>query len=272
MVHPKYGNSRIYYFYSIVFTNDLFTQERRTADRMTDYIKPEVYGSVHIKYILMGLAMWTFIPLIGKNFLTKSQNRIAAIVLIIFTIGQEVLNDSALMAQGLWRLSDDLPLHMCGFSLFLTSWALYFKNQTTFELAYFWGIAASTQAILTPDLSGIWNPIGVFVFFFSHSIIILNVIWLLVVEKMRLRKSAFVNTIIVTNGFAFLISIFNIIVDGNYWYLCTKPITNNPFVLGEWPFYILSIQIAGILIMGLIYLPWLPYFRRLRLQTEADKA
>lgn len=239
---------------------------------MTDYIPPEVYGSLHLKYILMGIAMWTIIPIIGKKFLTKTQHRIAAYVLIIFTIGQEIINDSSLMFQGLWQLSADLPLHMCGFSLFLTSWALYNKNQTVFELSYFWGMAASTQAIFTPDLSGIWNPIGIFVFFFSHSMIVLNVIWLLVVEGMRLRKSALINTLILTNGFAFLMTIFNFFVEGNYWFLCTKPVTNSPFLIGEWPFYIVGIQFAGIILMGLIYLPWLPYFHRMTLQSDSITA
>ncbi len=237
---------------------------------MIDYIRPELYGPLHLKYILMGLAMWIIIPFFGKQFLTKSQHRIVAYILIIFTIGQEIINDSSLMFQGVWQLSVNLPLHMCGLSLFLTSWALYSKKQTAFELAYFWGIAGSTQAILTPDLSGVWNPIGIFIFFFSHSIIVLNVIWLMVVDGMRLRRSSLIDTIILTNGFVFIVSIFNFIVNGNYWFLCAKPVSNSPFLIGDWPFYLLGIQIAGIVLMGLIYLPWLPYFRRLRLQTESD--
>ncbi len=236
---------------------------------MTDYIASEVYGSLHLKYILMGLAMWTIIPFIGKKLLNKSHIRAVAYILIILTIGQEIINDSYLIFKGLWQLSSSLPLHMCGFSLFLTSWALYSKEQTAFELAYFWGIAGSTQAIFTPDVTGIWNPIGIFIFFFSHSIIVLNVIWLMVVDGMRLRRSSLINTIILTNGFSFIISIFNYAVNGNYWFLCAKPISNSPFLIGDWPFYLLSIQIAGIILMGLIYLPWLPYFRRLRLQTES---
>lgn len=238
---------------------------------MSEFIQAQVYGPLHIKYILMGLAMWTIIPFIGKKFLNRSQRRIAVYVLIFFTLGQEIISDSLLILQGLWQLSSSLPLHMCGFSLFLTSWALYSKRQSAFELAYFWGIAGATQAIFTPDVNGIWNPVGIFVFFFTHSIIILNVIWLMVVEGMRLRRSSLINTIILTNGFAFIISIFNYFVNGNYWFLCAKPISNSPFLIGEWPFYLFSIQLAGIFLMGLIYLPWLPYFRRLRLQTESDE-
>lgn len=239
---------------------------------MTDYIRPEVYGSLHLKYMFMGLAMWTIIPFLGKKFFNSAQKRIMVYVLIFLTIGQEVINDSTLMIQGLWDYKSDMALHMCGFSLLLTSWALYSRRQSAFELAYFWGIAGATQAILTPDLTGIWNPLGIFIFFFSHSMIILNVVWMMVVEGMRLRKSALINTIIVTNGFCFIMSIFNQVIGGNYWYLCERPLSDSPFLIGEWPIYLVAIQISGIIMMGLIYLPWLKYFRQLTLQSESTTA
>lgn len=236
---------------------------------MTDYLPPVIYGPLHLKYIFMGLAIWTIVPFIGKKFLNNTQRQIAVYLLVILTLGQKIINDSTLILQGLWEFSADLPLHMCGFSLILTSWALISKKQEAFELAFFWGIAGGSQAILTPDLTEIWNPLGIFVFFFSHSLVILNVIWMIVVDGMRLRKGSLLNTIILTNGFAFLITIFNSFIGGNYWYLCIKPLSNSPFLIGEWPFYILSIQLAGIILMGLIYIPWLPYFRRLALQSDS---
>ena len=239
---------------------------------MTDFITPEVYGPLHFKYMFMGFAIWVIVPFIGKKLMSKSQQRITVFILILLTLGQEIINDTSLMLQGLWRLSDDLALHMCGFSLFLTSWALFSKKQSAFELAYFWGIAGATQAILTPELSGIWNPLGIFVYFFSHSMIILNVIWMMVVEGMRLRKSSLLNAIFITNGFCFIMTIVNQLVNGNYWYLCTKPLVNSPFLIGEWPFYLIGIQIAGMIMMGIIYLPWLPYFRRMALQSKSTTA
>ncbi len=180
--------------------------------------------------------------------------------MIFLTLGQEIINESVLFYQGLWKLSVNLPVHLCGFSLFLISWVLATKKQAAFELAYFWGIAGASQAILSPDLNGIGNPMGIFIYFFSHSIIVLDVVWLIYVEGMRLRKRSLLAVIILTNGFAFLVSILNNLIGGNYWYLCYKPHSNSPFLYGEWPFYLLSIELAGIFLMGLIYLPWMPFF------------
>ena len=44
-------------------------------------------------------------------------------------------------------------------------------------------------------------------------------------------------------------------------YLCTKPIVNNPFLMGEWPWYILSIELAGLLHFFIVYLPFAYFYR-----------
>ena len=235
---------------------------------MPEFIPPNSYSVTHLLYIGFAIILWFTVPISGKIFMNDSQRRVMAIILIIFTLGQEIVNDSLLIISGLWDYSSDMALHMCGFSLFLSSWALYSKRQSAFELSYFWGISGASQAIFTPDLSGVWNSFGIFIFFFSHTMIILNVIWLMVVGGMRLRKSAFLNTILITNGFCFIMTILNQLVNGNYWYLSARPLSDSPFLVGGWPFYIIGVQFFGILIMGLTYIPWLPYFRRLTLQSD----
>jgi len=212
--------------------------------------------------MVIAMTFWVVIPLVGKKYFKLHTRRIAAWLLMILTLGQELINELIVSYQGLWNISTYLPIHLCGFSLFLISWVLVTKNQDAFELAYFWGLAGATQAILTPDLSEINSHAGIFIYFFSHSIIILDVIWLIYVEGMRLRKGSLINAIFLTNGFAFLVSIVNNLIGGNYCYLCHKPKASSPFLIGEWPFYLLSIQAAGVFLMGLIYLPWLPYFQK----------
>ena len=106
-----------------------------------------------------------------KKFLNNTQRQVAVYLLVILTLGQEIINDSTLMFQGLWKFSTDLPLHMCGFSLILTSWALMSKKQEAFELAFFWGIAGGSQAILTPDLTGNMEFHLVYFYFFLFSFV-----------------------------------------------------------------------------------------------------
>ena len=53
-----------------------------------------------------------------------------------------------------------------------------------------------------------------------------------------------------------VIGLINWILDANYMYLCIKPIANNPFLLGEWPWYILIIELTVLLHFFIIYLPF----------------
>jgi uncharacterized membrane protein YwaF len=46
----------------------------------------------------------------------------------------------------------------------------------------------------------------------------------------------------------------NYITGGNYMYLSEKPIVENPFVIGDWPWYIIGLELAGLLHFYLVYL------------------
>ena len=171
------------------------------------------FGFEHNAYMAGCLALCLLFPFIGKKYLNPTQRKAVAILLAFFTIFQEVVFDVFQIYIDDFYLEDDLSLHMCGFSLFLTSYALWKKNQTAFELAFFWGLAGAFQGIITPDPSR-WpyGDISVFWNFLSHGIIILNVIWLIWVDGMRCRKGSFLNTILITNGVIFMMSIVNKII------------------------------------------------------------
>ena len=120
---------------------------------------------------------------------------------------------------------------------------------------------------MTPDptrfyfgyISTLWS-------FLSHGLIILNVFWMIFVYDMRCRKYSLVNTVLVTNAAIFVVGIINKLIGNgaNYWFICEKPNGENPALIGEWPYYLITFQLAGILFMMLIYLPmWIAVKRNL---------
>ena len=52
-----------------------------------------------------------------------------------------------------------------------------------------------------------------------------------------------------------------IIVDGaikgaaNYMYLFAKPITDNPLLIGDWPYYIIGVEVIALVNFWLLYQP-----------------
>ena len=215
----------------------------------------ETFGLEHNLYLIGTFTIWFLVLFTGKVILNLEQRRIFVLLLIFITISQELIDDILRWNVGIWDVAEDLPLHMCGISFFTSTYALYSKNQTAFELSYFWGLAGAFQAIITPDPTRFVMDVSLFWNFLSHGLIILNVLWMIVIDNMRCRVGSYLNAVIITNGILFIISIVNSILGGNYWFICEKPGGESPFIIGEWPLYIIGFQISGILLLGLFYIP-----------------
>lgn len=215
----------------------------------------ETFGLEHNLYLIGTFTIWFLVLFTGKVILNLEQRRIFVLLLIFITISQELIDDILRWNVGIWDVAEDLPLHMCGISFFTSTYALYSKNQTAFELSYFWGLAGAFQAIITPDPTRFVMDVSLFWNFLSHGLIILNVLWMIVIDNMRCRVGSYLNAIIITNGILFIISIVNSMLGGNYWFICEKPGGESPFIMGEWPLYIIGFQISGILLLGLFYIP-----------------
>jgi hypothetical integral membrane protein (TIGR02206 family) len=220
----------------------------------------DTFGPKHLLY-LGGIGVSCIVVLLlGLRHLTPQQRRQLVVALAILSVGQELLDDLIRLSRGGWTLAEDLPLHLCSLGMLVSAWALVTKRQLVFEVAYFWGFAAASQALLTPDNSR-WRQgeLDVFWNFFSHGIIILNVFWLVLVDRMRCRRWSWLKVFLITNLMLIPIALVNLTLDSNYFFICHKPGGDSPFLIGEWPWYLLWFEALAFLFFLLIYLPmgWL---------------
>ena len=223
------------------------------------------WNADHKFYILAMLGFWILIPFISKKYLNDNSKRQVALCLVISILGIELVDDvyRVFDSKG-WFISSDLPLHMCGFSVFATSWALLTKNQRVFELSYFWGFGGATQAILTPDPTGIINHFYLFTFMVSHGLIILNILYLIFAYKMVLTRGALLRTIITTNILLVGVAIMNWLLDANYFYLFKPPPVDNPLILArEFPLYFINMEVVAIIVLYIISIPMLVYRKKI---------
>src|SRR6476620_7707307 len=78
--------------------------------------------------------------------------------------------------RGVW------PMQLCDWVLFAVAGALWFRWQLGFEIGYFWGLAGTLQALLTPAISPDEPWWRLFSFFFAHALIVVSVLHLLITE------------------------------------------------------------------------------------------
>jgi uncharacterized membrane protein YwaF len=48
----------------------------------------------------------------------------------------------------------------------------------------------------------------------------------------------------------------NYLIGSNYMFLCERPLVDNPLIIGKWPWYIISFEVAAIVHFLLIYAPF----------------
>ena len=223
------------------------------------------WNTDHKIYIIIMAVFWVIVPFISQKYLGSNWKRKVALLLVTSIIGVEIVDDiyRVFDSRG-WFISSDLPLHMCGFSVFSTSWALLTKNQRVFELSYFWGFGGALQAILTPYPTSIENHFYLFSFMVSHGLIILNVLYLIFVYKMVLTKGALFRTILTTNILLLGIAIINWILDANYFYLFEPPPVQNPLIMArDFPLYLVNMEVVAIVVLYIISIPMLIYRKRI---------
>mgnify|MGYP000625046896 CR=1 FL=1 len=61
--------------------------------------------------------------------------------------------------------------------------------------------------------------------------------------------------VVINNSSNPIIGTINWLLDSNYLYLCDKPIVNNPLIVGDWPWYIVFLEIIALIHFWLLYQP-----------------
>ncbi|MEM6885067.1 MAG: TIGR02206 family membrane protein [Verrucomicrobiota bacterium] len=155
-----------------------------------------------------------------------------------------------------------LPMHLCDWVTFIAAAALILRKQTLYELTYFWGLAGTLQATITPDLPYGFPHFYFFTFNISHSGILIAAAFLTFGMKFRPQAISILRAFMWIQLYAVVTIVVNLLTDQNYGYLCDKPKSATLLDhLGTWPWYILSLQMMALAFFAFYYLPFWIYDR-----------
>jgi len=122
-----------------------------------------------------------------------------------------------------------------------------------YEWTLLLAMPSALNALITPEL--IWgsNNWNIFEYYFTHGILILVPLYLMFVMNYKLRISSWWKTFLRAQIVIAIVFSLNLMLDTNYMFLSSKPLVNNPLIIGDWPFYILFVQLIGFLHIVVIY-------------------
>lgn len=179
----------------------------------------------------------------------------------VILVADAVLFVGVPLADGRWSVQASLPLALCDVALIVAAIACWWPRWLlAVELTYFWGLAGTLQAVVTPDLSAGFPQLEFFMFVVGHLGIVIAALFLVVGLRLRPRRGSVARVLTITAAYTAFVGLFNWLTGSNYMYLAAVPRHDSLLsVLGPWPWYILSA--AGVAIILLLILD-APFHRR----------
>jgi hypothetical integral membrane protein (TIGR02206 family) len=168
----------------------------------------------------------------------------------------------SLIVAGTWSAKTSLPLPLCDVAVLIAAVACFWRIPLLVELTYFWGLAGTLQAVITPDLNAGFPHLVFFQYMVGHLGIVLAAIFLVVGLGIAPRAGAVPRVFAITLGYTAFVGLVDGLTGANYMFLRSPPGEWTLLkVLGPWPWYIASA--AGVALVLLVVLD-APFWRRRR--------
>ena len=211
----------------------------------------DLFGNDHILSIILIIIFYVLFLRFNEKIGIKNNSKIFPIVLSFIILSLDISEDIIRYITGYYSIEKDLPLQLCAIGIYVAVVALLKKNQIAFELIFYWGLVGASQAILTPD-SDLFELKIFFIYSQTyHSALIFAVLWLVIKCNMRMQIEYIPRVVLITNLVVVVISVINYLLDSNYMFLRVKPNSVSPFLIGDWPVYIIMVQFFSIVIVFL---------------------
>jgi hypothetical integral membrane protein (TIGR02206 family) len=163
-----------------------------------------------------------------------------------------VVKHAHLVWVGQWHPQDNLEMQLCGFSRILAILLLVFRQNWAFYPLFFWGIVGGLHAFLTPQYTAGSSNILFWEYNLAHAGIMIVPLYHYFVHRFEIHRWTWAKMLGVNVLLMLPVGLVNYATGANYMFLAQKPVADNPFVVGEWPTYILGFVFAGALHYALL--------------------
>jgi len=150
-----------------------------------------------------------------------------------------------------------LPLQLCDVAVLVAAAALWTRRQLLAEVTYFWALAGTLQALLTPELPQHFPTYPYFQYYIAHGGAVGAALILVVGLRMAPRQWSVVWVAGITIAYAALVGLVDAVTGADYMFLRAKPDTPTLLDdLGPWPWYILSATALGVALFAILDAPF----------------
>ncbi len=150
-----------------------------------------------------------------------------------------------------------LPMHLCDWAAIAGFIALFWGRAAACEVVYFFGLAGTTQGLLTPALAiGFPHP-TFFSFFLLHSSVVIGSLYLPLGLRWKPRPGVYRRMCLWALLYLAVAGFVDFLTGQNYGFLREKPAESLMNAMGEWPFYVPVLLCLALAFFALLSLPFL---------------
>lgn len=225
---------------------------------MNDAPEFQPYGLPHLTVIFITIVLpFALAVLVSRTQSQRTEKLIIAVLSAVL-----ILNYLAYLifirSQGAVDWRDMLPMQMCDWGIVVVIVAMWTGSQRWFEVAYFWGIGGTLQAVLTPNLRYGFPDWRFISFFTSHCGIIVGVVFLMLTRRYRPYPMSIVRVWLWTEFYFVITLIVDQLTGFNYGFLLHKPEAFSilSFLSDSWPLYLLQLHGVALVFFLVLYAPF----------------
>jgi len=181
----------------------------------------------------------------------------ASIALGALVAGSEAAWIAWLVWRGAWTPATGLPLQLCDAATALAAAALWTRRQALVELLWFWALAGTLQALLTPDVQQRFPDALWLQYYAVHGGIVAAALFLVVGLRIRPRRGAAVRAAALTAAYAAVVGAVDLVTGGDYLFLRQPPADPSLLdAMGPWPWYLPGAAVLAIVLFALLQAPF----------------
>lgn len=225
-----------------------------------------VFSSTHLTTVGLGFGLLTILFLAARRSPATAQPLVRAVLAFFCLAAYGYSQYAWSTCQHELDLDNILPFHLCDIAAFLAGYALLTRKHWAQTLTYYWGLAATLQALITPALTYTYPHLTFFSFFFHHFAIVGAALFIPLCDQWRPLRPWWTSPLrafFCVNLYLLFAAIANAALGTNFGFVAHPP--PNPSLidhLGPWPYYIFSFELIALLLFVLLTLPLLRKKRR----------
>ncbi len=198
------------------------------------------YGLPHLTVIFLTIVLpFALAAIVWRTKSARVEKMIVGVLSAVLVLNY-VVYLIFIRSRGTTTWQQMLPMQLCDWGMVVVIVAMCTGNQRWFEVAYFWGIGGTLQAVLTPNLRFGFPDWRFISFFTSHCGIIIGVVFLMLTRRYR----------------PYPMSIVRVFLWSEFYFVVTLAFSILSFLSDSWLLYLVQLHGLALLFFLGLYAPF----------------